>query len=76
MLVTYYSSTGALSFAPVAPRDQAVGPIEVAVCPSPPNEIIDPWRDSDARMSRRSQTLFAIATLTTIALLIFAGSIS
>jgi len=55
MLVTYYSSTGALSFAPVAPRDQAVGPIEVAVCLSPPDEIIDPWHDSDARMSHRSQ---------------------
>jgi len=54
MPVTYNSSTCALSLAPVAPHDQAVGPIEVVVCPSPPDEIIDPWRDSDARMSRRS----------------------
>jgi len=76
MPVIYYSSTGVLSFAPVAPRNQAVGPIEVVVCPSPPDEIIDPWRDGDARMSHRSKTLFAIATLTTIAFLIFTRSIS
>jgi len=54
MPVTYNSSTCAQSLAPVAPHDQAVGPIEVVVFPSPPDEIIDPWRDSDARMSRRS----------------------
>ena len=76
MPVTYYSSTGALSFAPVAPRDQAVAPIEVAVRHSPPDEIIEARGDSPAQMSRRCQTLYAIAMLTTLAFLIFAGSIS
>ncbi len=76
MPVTYFSSTGAVSFAPVAPRDQAVGPMEVAIAPSPPDEIIEPRRDSNPRMFRRFQTMLAIAALTATAVLIFAGSIS
>ncbi len=76
MPVTYFSTTGAVSFAPVAPRDQAVGPIEVAHSPSPPDEIIEPRRDSNPRLSRLSQTMLAIAALTAIATLIFAGPIS
>jgi len=75
MPVTYFSSTGVLSFAPVAPRDQAVGPIEVAMSPSPPDEIIEPPRGGNPRMCRRSQTLLAIAALTAIAVLIFTGLI-
>jgi hypothetical protein len=73
MPVTYYSSTGAISFAPVAPRDQAVGPIEVAVSPSPPDEIIEPQHDNDPQRFHRSPTVLAIAALTTIAALTFVG---
>ncbi len=76
MPVTYFSSTGAVSFAPVAPRYQAVGPIEVAVSPSPPDEIIEPRRDSNSRMFHGSQTMLVIAALTAIAFLFFAGSIA
>ena len=76
MPVTYISSTGAISLAPVAPRDQAVGPIEVTMAPSPPDEIIEPPRDRNPRMYRRSGTTLAIGTLTAIATLILAASIS
>lgn len=76
MPVTYFSSTGAISFAPVAARDQAVGPMEVAFSASPPDEIFEPPRDSHPRMSRRPRTLLATAALTAVAGLIMAGAIS
>jgi hypothetical protein len=76
MPVTYYSSTGSVSFAPVAPRDQAVGPMAVATAHSPPDEIIEPRRDGNSWMSHRSQTLLGIAVSTAIAVLIFAAPIS
>ena len=75
MPVRYYSSAGAISFAPVTLRDQAVGPMEVAVSPSPPDEIIEPGSDSCAGWFRRSEIMLAISTLTAIAILIFTGPI-
>jgi hypothetical protein len=76
MPVTYFSSTGAISFAPVAPRDQAVGPLEVACSASPPDEILEPPRGGHAGMSGRSRTILATAALTAVAGLIMAGAIS
>ncbi|MDA1325144.1 MAG: hypothetical protein O3C34_10375 [Proteobacteria bacterium] len=76
MPVTYFSSTGAISFAPVAPRDQAVGPMEVVFSVSPPDEIIEPPRGGHPGMSRRSRTIVATAALTAVAGLIMAGAIS
>ena len=43
MPVTYISATGGVSFDPVTARDQAVGPLEVADGPSPPDETIEPF---------------------------------
>ena len=76
MPVSYYSSTGTISFSPVTRRDQAVGPMEVAVSPSAPDEIIEPGGGSYAGRFHRFEIMLAITTLTAIALLIFAGSIS
>ena len=73
MPVTYFSSTGALSFAPVAPRDQAVGPMAVAPVPTPPDEIIGPREDSNAVASRRYRTMVLIAALTGMSALLLAG---
>jgi hypothetical protein len=75
MPIRYYSSTGALSFAPVTLRDQAVGPLEVVACPTPPDEIIEPRGDGHARRFGRFKITLAITSLTAIAVAIFAGSI-
>lgn len=73
MPATCFSSTGPLSFAPVAPRDQAVGPLAVVVSPSPPDEIIAPSPGSKPRLSPGSRYALAIAALAAIAVLFLAA---
>ena len=73
MPASYFSSTGPLLFAPVAPRDQAVGPLEVATTPSPPDEIIAPLHVNDRRLSPGLRHTLALAALMAITVLILAA---
>ena len=71
MPVTYYSSTGAVSFAPVPAREQAVGPLEVAVAPSPPDDIIEAETDIRRHRFNRSElALISAASTAVIALMV------
>ena len=70
MPVTYYSSTGIVSFDPVAPRDQAVGPIGVALAPSPPDEIIAPQGDGNATRFQRYRAMVLVLALTAMGALL------
>ena len=77
MPVTCFSATGALSFDPVAPRDQAVGPMAVTVAKSVPDEIIEPGQDANIRLFHRPQTIIAIAAMTVVVVAVaIAGAIS
>ena len=67
MPVTYYSATGAVSFDPVSPRDQAVGPLEVADTPSPPDEIIEPSHKTPAGHGRAPFFIAVAVTALTVA---------
>ena len=73
MPVTYISSTGALSFAPVALRDQAVGPIEVTRTLSPPDEIIVLPDGGTSGAPRRYRTLVLIAALAAAGVVLLTG---
>ena len=63
MPVTYFSSTGALSFEPVPVRDQAIGPIDVALSPTPPDEITQPRDTGKNPKSRRYRRISLVAAL-------------
>jgi len=63
MAVTCFSSTGAISFEPVAPRIQAVGPIEVAIAPSPPDETVAAPENHAAGMAPCYRTVLLVALL-------------
>ena len=73
MPVTYISSTGALSFLPVALRDQAVGPIEVARTLSPPDEIFDLPDSGTTGAPRRYRPFVLVAALTAAGVMLLAG---
>ena len=64
MPVTYYSSTGTISFEPVALSAQAVGPIEVAAAPTPPDETIAAPENSKPGRALGYGTVVLFAILT------------
>lgn len=73
MPVTYMSSTGGVSFAPVAKRDQAVGPLEVAITPSAPDEIIEPRRGNNFWVLHQSEAVLSLGVLAAIVVLFSMG---
>jgi hypothetical protein len=75
MPVTYFSSTGTVSFAPVPARDQAVGPLEVITTLSPPDEVIDPGYDSIHTRLNRSELLLGTAAFSAVMTLIVTAAL-
>ena len=73
MPVSYFSSTSEISFKPVAPRDQAVGPIEVTFRLTPPDETIAPPETRNTGTSRYYGTMVFIAMLTGAGALLLAA---
>ena len=73
MPVTYFSSTGGISFVPVPRRDQAVGPLEVAFIHSSPDEIIEPRRADYFWLHSRSEAMPSIGIVAAIATLFAMG---
>lgn len=73
MPVTYFTSTGPLSFNPVPARDQAIGPIAVAFTPTPPDEVLAPPETRSRRAARLYRKMILMAAFAGMGALLLAA---